>query len=388
MLARPVPRAGMGADPIGRMQCAGSLLWRAIAKGAKHIHKFGYIPHIRCTYSIDSYVVIMTTTRFRQVLVVAETGSFSRAAAALKISQPALTKAVQAVEKELGVRLFDRQPRGVTLTEFGTRVVAYARDTAHAEDDLVHDLALLAGLETGRLSVALGPYPSVVSGYAAAARLIGQHPRLGIALRVTNWRVVTQAVVDRKADLGIAELADAMGNEGLTSEPVGSHRARFFCRPEHPILRRERATFADLLEFPWATTRIPSRIAAAFPRSLGRAGKIDDASGDFVPAIELDVPMQIASFVGASDVLAIGGLAMVERELHAGVLDLVANTEVDMRARYGFLWLRHRSLSPAALAYMQAVREEERLFGEREACLAATYERRRGVRRSRPRVRP
>lgn len=319
----------------------------------------------------------MTATRFRQILVLAQVGSFRRAAAALKISQPALTKAVQALERELGVRLFDRQPRAVTVTEFGARVIGYAKGTADLEDDLLHDLALIAGLETGCLNVALGPYPSVTSGYTAAARLIREHPKLAIGLRVANWREITKAVADRHVDLGIAELSDAIGNEALATEVVAAHKARFFCRRDHPLLGRKQITLPDLLQYPWVTTRMPPRIAAAFPKPPGRAGWIDDANGDFVPAIELDVPMQLAAFARKSDALAIGGFAMVAHELRTGSLAVMTNLQVDMRTQYGFIWLRHRSLSPAALAYMQAVRDEERSFAEREARFAAIYERKR-----------
>jgi DNA-binding transcriptional LysR family regulator len=316
----------------------------------------------------------MNSTQLRQVIALAAVGNFRRAAATLRISQPALSKAIQALEKELGVRLFDRQSRAVTPTEFGDRIVRYGKGLLEAEEDLLHDLALIAGLETGRVDVALGPYPSVISGYAAAARLCREHPKVSIGLRVSNWRDVTRAVAERGADLGVAELTDALGNEALATEDLGAHRARFFCRPGHPILRRRQIQFADLLAYPWATTRIPPRIAAAFPRPLGRAGSIDAATGDLVPAIELDVPMQIAEFTRGTDALALATFAMVERELRSRALAIVPIGKIDIRARYGFVWLRHRSLSPAAAAYMQAVREEERAFVAREASLAAAFE--------------
>jgi DNA-binding transcriptional LysR family regulator len=341
-----------------------------------------YFPDIANLPAFDNLPVIVTTRQFRQFLVLAEVRNFRRAAADLKISQPALTKSVLALEKELGVRLLDRQPRGVTLTEFGERVVTYGKALVDNEKDLRHDLALIAGLETGRVNVALGPYPSVVSGYAAAARLGRERPKLAIGLRVGSWRAITQAVAERQVDLGIAELTDAHDNQALATERVGAHLARYFCSPSHPIMRRERNSFADLLKYPWATTRIPPRVAAAFPESLGRAGWIDPATGDFVPAIELDVPMQLAAFAAGGDALAIGGHALVERELRAGTLAVVPTAQLHFRAEYGFIWLRHRSLSPAVLAYMQAVREEERMFVEREARLAAVY---RHPRRGRPR---
>lgn len=323
----------------------------------------------------------MNSTQLRQVIALASVGNFRRAAAALKISQPALSKAMQALEKELGVRLFDRQSRAVTTTDFGDRVVRYGKRLLEAEEDLRHDLALIAGLEAGRVNVALGPYPSVVSGFAAAARLGRERPKLAVGLRVGNWRAVTQAVAERRVDLGIAELTDALDNPALATERVGAHVARYFCSPSHPIMGRKRNAFVDLLGYPWATTRIPPRIAAAFPKGLGRAGSIDPLTGDFVPAVELDVPMQLAAFATASDTLVIGAHALFERELRAGALAEVPTAQLNFRAEYGFIWLRHRSLSPAALAYMQAVREEERIFVEREARLAAAYER---PRRGRP----
>lgn len=316
----------------------------------------------------------MTPTQVRQVIALATVGNFRRAAAILKISQPALSKAIQALEKQLGVRLFDRQSRVVTPTDFGERVVRHGKRLLEAEQDLLHDLALTAGLQAGRVNVALGPYPSVIAGYAAAARLIREHPGVAVSLHVSNWREVTSAVADRRVDLGIAEVTDALGNESLATEALGAHRARFFCRPDHPILRREQVKFADVLDFPWATTRIPPRVAGAFPQPLGRAGSIDPDTGDLVPAIELDVPMQVAAFALGTNALTVGTFAMVEQELRAGALAIVPTANIDFRGRYGFIWLRHRSLSPAAVAYMQAVREEERGYVAREARLAAEFE--------------
>jgi DNA-binding transcriptional LysR family regulator len=316
---------------------------------------------------------MLTSTRLRQVAVLAEHGSFRRAAAALKISQPALTKGIQALETALGVQLFDRQPKSVTLTEFGRRVVAHTQVVAAAEEDLLRDIALLCGLEAGSVSVALGPYPSVLSGYVAAAELVATHPKITIALRVADWRAVTRAVAERKADLGIAELSDAALNEALTTELVGQHRAHVLCRPGHPLLTRTRVSLADLFKFPWANTRVPPRVASAFPRPPGRAGRIDEPTGDFIPAVELDVPMQLAAFAKASDVLMFGTLGMVEHELEAGVLAVVRVPAFDMRASYGFIYLKNRSLSPASRAYMQFVREQESLIEEREARLERLY---------------
>ncbi len=320
---------------------------------------------------------MITLTRLRQVVALAEHGGFGKAAATLKISQPALTKSIQALEAALGVRLFDRNTRGVVLTDFGKLVVAHTRQVVAREGELLRDIQLLAGLEVGHLDVALGPYPSAMSGYAAAGRVMAAHSKLQIALHVANWREVTQAVMEKKAELGIAELSDAVLNDRLDTEVVGQHRARLFCRPGHPLLQAEDITLATLLEFPWASTRIPPRVAAAFPRAPVRAGRIDEFTGDFVPAVETDVPMQLGRLVEDNDVLAFGAFSMVESELESGRLAYLPTPQIDLRASYGFIFLGSRSLSPAAQAYMQAVRDQERMCVEREAHLEQRFSQRR-----------
>ncbi len=316
---------------------------------------------------------MLTLARLRQFVALAEHGSFGKAAATLKISQPALTKSIHTLEATLGVRLFDRHSRGVLLTDFGRLVISHTKDLVAREAELLRDIRLLADLEVGHLSVCLGPYPSVMSGYAAAARVLSAHPKLEIALRVANWRTVTSAVGERQAELGIAELSDAVLDERLDTEAVGRHRARIFCRPGHPLLRKTRVSLATLFHFPWASTRIPRRVAAAFPRGGTRAGRLDEFSGDFIPAVETDVPMQIARLVKDTDVIAFGAFSMVEDELRAGRLAYLPAPRIDLRASYGFIFLRNRSLSPAAQAYMQAVRDEERACAERELRLEAEF---------------
>ena len=316
---------------------------------------------------------MLTPTRLRQATALAEHRSFRRAAKALGVSQPALTRGIQALEASLGVQLFDRQSTSVTLTADGELVIERAKSLITAEADLRRDIGLLRDLETGRVNVALGPYPSVMSGYSAAARLVREHPRLGLSLHVMNWRDVTAAVTERRADLGIAELTDAVLNEALNTEVIGRHRTYPFCRPGHPILGFKRVTLRDLLRFPWVHTRIPPRVAAAFPRPPEPAGRIDEKTRDFVPAIEIDVPMQLAAFARNSDALIFGALGLVERELEAGTLAIVRTSALDVRGSYGFIHLKARSLSPGTRAFMQAVRDEEALCVEREVRLAKIY---------------
>jgi DNA-binding transcriptional LysR family regulator len=317
--------------------------------------------------------MMLTLARLRQFAALVEHGSIGKAAAALKISQPALTKSVQALEAALGVPLVDRQSRGVVLTDFGGLVASHAKHLLLCEAELLRDVHLLAGLEVGKVDVWLGPYPSAMSGYAAAGKVMSAHPNLRVALHVANWRIVTETVREKRAELGIAELTDAVLDERFDTELVGKHRARIFCRPGHPLLREPHISLRTLLDFPWANTRVPPRMVGAFPKHGVRAGYFDEVTGDFVPALEIDVPMQLAKLVEGNDAIAFAAFSLVEDDLEAGRLVYLPTPRVDLRASYGFIFLRKRSLSRAALFYMDAIREEERACVEREARLEQRF---------------
>ena len=317
-------------------------------------------------------LIMITQRRLRHLLALVEYAHFGRAAAALNISQPALTKSIQALEAELGVMLLDRKRGAVVLTAFGELVVQRSRALLNAEQDMLHEIKLLAGLEIGSLRVALGPYPSTVS-----ARLLARRPKISIAIHVAGWREVVRQVMAREVDFGLAELGGLPADDQFETTLVGQHRGCFFCRPGHPVLKQGPVELAGLLEFPWIAPRLPPRVAAKLPQADCKAGRIDPANGDFVPAIEIDVPFAIADLMAGSDALTLASLVLMEKELLAGTVALVPITGIEMRAAYGFIYLKNRSLTPAAKTYMQEILAIEEDIVAREAALARRFDERR-----------
>lgn len=320
---------------------------------------------------------MITQRRLRHLRLLVEYGHFGRAAAALNISQPALTKSIQVLEAELGVILLDRKRGAVVLTAFGDLVLQRSRALLDAEQDLLHEIKLLAGLEIGSLRVAMGVYPSNLSGYPALVRLLAKYPRLNIAAHVGGWREVARQVIAREVDLGLAELSGLPADDQFETTLVGQHRGCFFCRPGHPVLKQGPMDLVGLLEFPWIASRLPPRFAANISQAACKAGRIDPASGDFVPAIEIDVPFAIAELIAVSDALALSSLTLMEKDLLAGTVALVPMKGIEMRAAYGFIYLKNRSLTPAAKAYMQEILAIEEDIVAREAALARRFDKQR-----------
>lgn len=316
---------------------------------------------------------MITQRRLLHLLTLVEYGHFGRAAEALNISQPALSKSIQALEAELDVPLVERKSGGVSLTVFGQVVAERSKPLLTVEDDLRREIRLLNEHQIGSLKVAFGPYPSITCGYAGAARLLARHPGITIGMRVSGWHEVAQQVQARTVDLGIAEISALQGNEHFTTELLGEHEGRLFCRPGHPLLSAGPLTPAMLFDYPWICPRIPGRGSAALPAELGAAGTLDPLNGDFVPAIEIDVPMHLETFLHASDALAIGLLSTMESALLAGEVALVPVSGLALHAHYGFIYLRNRSLAPAAKAYMDEVRALEAEIRLKERRLAEHF---------------
>jgi len=178
-------------------------------------------------------------------------------------------------------------------------------------------------------------------------------------------------VLEERADLGIGEISGLRGDPRFETEALGPHSARFFCRPDHPILNQGSRSLKHMAAYPWAGPRLPGRIAGQLPTGDFPAGQIDPINGDFVPAMQLNIPMSLGLFLQGTDLLAIASLGLLESELAAGTAVPVPG--FTFQSAYGFGHLKARSLSPAALAYMAEIRAVETEFMQREEQLAAIY---------------
>lgn len=315
--------------------------------------------------------MIITDTRLKHLLSVAEHGHFGLAAESLKITQPSLSKSIQGLEAALGVKLLDRERTGVVLTVFGELVLQHGKALLHEQRELKRKINLLANLDVGLAQVKLGPYPSVISGYPAAGRLIAKHPNIRLSLDVVGWRQVFSSVLEERADLGIGEISVLEGDPRFETEALGPHCARFFCRPDHPILGRGPRSLEDMAAYPWAGTRLPPRVASHFPSGSFPSGNIDPINGDFVPAMQINIPLNLGLFLQGTNVLVFASLALLESELAAGTAVPVPG--FTFPSAYGFGHLKTRPLSPLALAYMAEIRAVEAEFTQREEKLAAIY---------------
>jgi DNA-binding transcriptional LysR family regulator len=302
-------------------------------------------------------------------------GHFGNAARSLGISQPALSRAIQALEESIGTELFSRERSGVVPTEAGRRLLDAARHLLSEVQDFEWEAQSLTDSEAQSLRIALGSYPAALDGHRAAAMLLERFPGLSCRIRVERWHEVADVLRQREADLVVCELtAGIRGDPTLHWGPISQLRGIFAVRRGHPLSSSGPLELSELLCHPLAGPRLPGRTADHLTRVVGgreatAAGRLDLRTGEFVPKIELDAVEQIRAVVRHSNAVGLVATPMIARELEEGAL-VALPVEADwLRLDYGFVHLAKRPLSETAAAFVEIMRERERALVEEDTAL-------------------
>ncbi|MFF3764136.1 LysR family transcriptional regulator [Streptomyces sp. NPDC001922] len=179
------------------------------------------------------------------LLAVARLGSLGRAARELGISQPAASSRIRSLERQLGVGLVERSPRGSRLTDTGALVTDWARRIVDAAEAFDAGAQALRGRRDSRLRVAasmtIAEY--LLPGWLIAFRV--SHPGTAVSLHAGNSAVVAERLLDGEADLGFVEgLAVPPGLDGTV---IGHDRLVLVTAPGHRWARRRAPLTADEL---------------------------------------------------------------------------------------------------------------------------------------------
>jgi len=145
----------------------------------------------------------MTIRQLEVFLGVAQAKSFSRAAERIHLSQPTLSEHIRELEEELGVRLFVRHSRSISLTEAGRVFGDYATRAVATLAAGRQALAELNGLQQGSLVVGASTTPGTYVLPALIARFRDTYPGITVALRIANSRIVEERVRDGDVDVAV-----------------------------------------------------------------------------------------------------------------------------------------------------------------------------------------
>jgi DNA-binding transcriptional LysR family regulator len=283
---------------------------------------------------------------------------FGRAAVALGVSQPGLTRSLKQLEETLGVRLFDREGV-ITPTLFGEILLTHGRNVLDDFAEMMREISLAKGLDIGELNVVAGPYPAEISGQKAIGLLSERHPSLLVQLNIKDWTQAADEVLSGRADIGLADISEASGNKEVEVELVRTSMLRFFCRASHPLASRKSLSVDDLLDYPWVGPSAPARMREWLPDVQKPFGVFDIANDRFQPRILVETLSAVQQIVAAGNGLGVAVPSQVSRQVKDRTFVVLPVELPWLRLNYGFILRHGRTRSPSMLAYMEIVRTVE-----------------------------
>ena len=291
--------------------------------------------------------------QLRHFVALAEHGHFARAAEAVHLSQPALSRSIQALESGLGCNLLDRHGRGFSLTAHGHLVLEHARRLLAGSQALSNAVSQLGNLASGELRLGAGPYPAARLVPQAIGRFAGHHPQVRVHLTIDNWQQLHARLLDDEIELFVADIRELGEDARLCVEPLRSFPGVLFCRPQHPLrLLQRRLRVDDLRQFGLAGTQLPQTISRHLRQFVG----------DNVLSIQCDNFMVLKELVSNSDVLSMAPWDVIAQDVQAGRLAPLQLSEVlgAASSAYGIVSRAGHSLSPAAERLRQIIHQQDR----------------------------
>jgi len=300
---------------------------------------------------------VLTLRHIEIVRALEQHRHFGRAAEVLGITQSALTRALQALETDLGVRLFDRGSGVPEPTMFGRLILEWGQPVVRSMDSLNREMRLARGLVVGEVTISAGTFPSELWVPKALGRLAMAFPNLRCRVRACEGRRAVQDVLNGDADLAVTDIVEARGREELAVEKLATAKVAMFCRPGHPLLARGVVEHMDLADYPLAGPR-PSQYHSAALEGVGKNQALwVPESGGFVPRIWVESFASMREAVIASDAVSWAPVALLEPYWARHELARLDMRPAPIDIEFALVTQRHRTPSPATSAFIGLIRD-------------------------------
>lgn len=291
----------------------------------------------------------MEIQQLRTFLAVAEEGHLTRAARRLYISQPAVSGQIKALEEELGIRLFERTPKGMRLTAEGQRLLLKARDILVRFEALADEARELREALDGDLRLGLNTDPGYLRAGAVRALITARHPQLAMHCSCVNSCDIAEILDQGRIEGGFLYCD---GEEPWDPRLAGLELCRFRLEVVGPRSWAERlahTSLDELLGMPWVWTATSCPFHNAIIRRF--------FAGRPLPEVRTVCDQEDALLAMCASG---GGLTML-REQQAQ--EAAERGEVCIWPWQGpplwlwsrFVWLRRRDAEPRIRAMVQAV---------------------------------
>ncbi len=236
-------------------------------------------------------------------LALADTGSFSRAAEKLHITQSALSRSIQALEEDLGGPLVDRVGKKNELTPLGRSVLERARRIVQEAQELKQGAALLQQGGLGSLRVGLGSGPGAMLMTPWLRYMAENHPTVHVAVSRGSTELQLTQLRERELDALVVDVRRVEAAPDLKMSHVVEMRAGFVCRQGHPLLglHPDGVPFDALLSYPIASIPLSQEVARLLVDHYG-----PKANPAQMTTLQCDDIASLLDVVGQTDAIYLG----------------------------------------------------------------------------------
>lgn len=277
--------------------------------------------------------------------IVANHLSFSRAADALGITQPAVSIQVQELEKSLGVTLFHRQPRGLRITDEGEAVLAYSQQIFSLSNNLLETIQEMQDLKAGHLTLGASTTPGEFVLPLAVGQFRQSYSNVQVELIIGNTRSIIQRILEHEIDIGM--VGDHVTEFSAELEMIDylEDAITLVASPEHPATQKPKLSLPEVAEMGLVVREEGSATRLAAERHFSEMGVIPNI------ALELGSNQAVKQAAGAG-----GGIGVISRlgivaELKAGMLRELLVEDWDCHRPLTLIHPKNRYLSPSQRAF-------------------------------------
>ncbi|WP_316156755.1 LysR family transcriptional regulator [Cupriavidus sp. BIC8F] len=286
---------------------------------------------------------MMDLRRLSHVLALADALHFARAAERVHLSQPAFSRSIQAIEGELGIRLFDRDVGDVRPTPAGEFVIARARRLLFDARCLQRDVDLYRDSQLGDTAFGIGPFPSATLLPPVLTELRRLHPEVALRVEESNWQQLLERLRAEDIEFFVADVRDLPDDVALDVRPLGKQRGDLYVRAAHPLAGRD-CSLQDAWTYGVAATKLPSPVRAALAKMLGLPG-----GQDAVLALECDDIAVLRRVALSTDTVLAATQVSMQADVESGaLLPLKIRGLPALYSEMGVVSLRNRTPSPMA----------------------------------------
>ena len=278
--------------------------------------------------------------------------SFSRAAEALEITQPAVSIQVQELERFLGITLFHRRPRGLRMTDSGDAVLAYSQQIFSLSSQLMNTVQEMEGLKSGHLVLGASTTPGEYVLPLVVGRFRQVYPGIHVKLAIGNTQTIIQRILDRDLDLGmVGDHVEEYSSE-LEMVDYQEDEIVLVTAPSHPAASLGRLTPEQVVDLGLVAREEGSATRRSAESQFQKLGVTPNI------VVELGSNQAVKQAAAAG-----GGIGIISRlgitaELKAGMLTVLEVAGWECRRTLTLVQPRDRYLSPSQRAFREFLMAE------------------------------